>query len=253
MTLAGAVTIPAEAGLPARIPFPEAPSPEFPTAARTASGSVPSESSTLGMCRRLSSHCVLLAAGCDNPPKALARPFGVPGVVRQCLTGLSEVQEEDVLPALKGARLLQLPAHQEQLPADFPEAGHQQVLWQLPKAGKQPRPPQRSSHQHAPDPATGGGLGDQPGHLLFRVLGCLAELGIRCQGRVIQPEVVGKDSQDVCRLLQPSRQSDVDFTHCPLAVPVQEPSQAGVQASRQLPGMESGRQVGRILRQERGA
>ena len=161
-----------------------------PRAVSVASGSVPSESSTRGTCRRRSSR-VVRRRGARRPARAAARR-PAPGA------RLGQVEEEDVVGRRSSGRAAASACADElELRADRRERDDQQVLRASPADPPAARARRSGEGDHpAPQPPRRPGRGDQRRRPSPRPRRRAAgERRVRGQVGVVEPQVVGDDAE----------------------------------------------------------
>ena len=124
-------------------------------------------------------------------------------------------------PASSAPDDLELPAHRGQ---GFDDV----VLRQLAQPGKHPGAPQCRPHQRSAQPASFPGKRGQPRHVRLGLPRRLAELPVRRLAGIVQPQVVGKDTEDVGRVVGPAGHPQIDFRHGPVTVAAQETGEPGL-------------------------
>ena len=144
----------------------------------------------------------------------------------QTHAGFGEVQEEDVVRYLDPARVREFLTHLLELAAEDGEGHNEPELGVLAHAGGFPCPPQAVGNDPAEQPAPGpGGACGQLGRLGFGAFCGPPEYPVRCERRVLQPQVVGQGVNDVGGVLTPAGNAEVNFCHGAVSVPGEEGAQ----------------------------
>ena len=239
MTRAVAVTRPDDAGVPVSAPSAAA------GAADSASGSVPSESRTLGTWRRRSSSAY------DCRPSS-ASPAGRAGESR---ARLHEIEEENVVGPDEGATLDQRRADRGELSPHRGKPNDQVVLGQFPQSGQRASASESEADDTGAKPAANARTGHQRLDHPRRFRGAAREHGVGRTIWIFEPQVVRQHAQDVARVVGPPRHADVDFRHGAMAPALEELAEAALGNRRQRPGAElGGERVRRALAHDgRGA
>ena len=131
--------------------------------------------------------------------------------------------------ASSGPDGLELPAHRGQGLDDV-------VLRQFPQPGKHPGAFQRRPHQRCPQPAPLPRGGNKPLHLGLCIAGRFAEQQVGGLAGIVQPQVVGQDSEDMGRVVGPARHPEVYLRHGTVPVAAQEAGEPGLHDGGQLTG-----------------